>query len=456
MNKDTLQKGDIVELEITTLTAGGRALGRIENLAVFIDGALPEQRASARITKRKKNFAEAELLSVLRKAPYEIQPFCKHFTECGGCSWQHMPYDIQLKWKKQIVHDALARIGRFENPPVNDPLASPRQTFYRNKMEFAFEADFTGNIKLGLRAKGSHSVIDICECHLQSERSVRIVDAARQWANEAPQNAWDPATGTGFFRYLVVRETLYTDQCMVQLITGPDNSRHKTGLALGKELGEILRDTIEGITTYIHAERSSKTQVAYAEKTLHISGERFLTERLGERFFKLAPDAFFQTNTAATEVLTKVAADFAQPEGIIWDLYCGVGTMGLPMASRADHVTGIEISQDGIAFATENANLQDIHNISFIAGDVRKLLAKQKDDPDIIIVDPPRAGMHPDVVAAIADRNPRRIVYVSCDPVTQARDLSLLKDTYQLQCVQPVDMFPHSAHIESVALLIRR
>jgi 23S rRNA (uracil1939-C5)-methyltransferase len=448
----TPAEGDILHLQPHTLTTGGRALARHGRLAVFIDNALPGQTVTARVTRCRKNYAEATLLGVTAAADYQTEPFCRHFAECGGCSWQHMPYAMQLEWKQRLVHDAFVRIGRIAEPPVLPALASPAQRFFRNKMEFAFENDSPQGIRLGLRARGSHDVINISECHLQSQRCVRIVDAVRRWAAQTGLTAWDVRSGEGFFRYLVIRETLYTGQCMVQLITGPEKTGGNAGARAVRQLGDLLAESGEGITSFIHGERRSPVQAAYAEKTLYSTGDSHLTEQLNGRTFTMAPHAFFQTNTAATEILSRTAADYAGQGGVLWDLYCGVGTMGLGMADQVTSVTGMEVSEEAVQFATLNARNQQVPQARFLAGDVRRLLIRHKEKPDIVITDPPRAGMHPDVLSALISRAPRKIVYISCDPATQARDAAALTDSYRLEAVQPVDMFPHSAHIESVAL----
>ncbi len=451
-----IRQGDIITVEIHALSGGGRAVGRVDRLAVFIAGALPGQTVSARITACKKRFAEAELLHVLTAAPNEIDPFCPHFQQCGGCAWQHMPYAEQLRWKQRIVTDALVRIGKYAAPETAPPLPSPRQYFFRNKMEFAFGQDHAGRLCLGLRARGSHQIVEVTQCRLQSERTMQVLKLVRQQARASGLAAWTPEKNSGFFRHLVIRETQSTRQCTVQLITAPGRPPCPAGAIFGKELGAELLNAGLGVSGYTHAAREDHAQLAKAERTLHSMGETHLVEHIGKNKFRLSPDAFFQTNTSATELLVRTVLEYARPTGIVWDMYCGVGLMGLSAADMADHVVGFELSPQAVQDARNNATLQGHDNATFFAGDLRHSMARHPADPHVAITDPPRAGMHPQVIKALLQRAPKRIVYVSCDPATLARDLAALDATYKLCQVQPVDMFPHSAHIETVALLTHR
>jgi 23S rRNA (uracil1939-C5)-methyltransferase len=371
-----------------------------------------------------------------------------------------MDYAKQLEWKKRFVSDSLKRIAGAENIDINDPIPSPETFYYRNKMEFAF-GDKHGEIVVGLRRYGTHNVVDLQECYLQTERTVEILNLVREFVNATPAlTAYDANARRGYLRFLVIRETKHTNQCMVQVITTKDTTNGDQQHRAIKQLGQLLQERMN-VTTFIHSLRTHTTQVAYGEKTFVVLGQKSLTEVLN--FENSRPslslsshaDGFFQVNTDATARLYGEAVDLAELSGTenVWDLYCGVGGIALTAAPDAADVFAMEITAQAIASANENATINNISNVRFVSGDVRNVLSDEPSQPDVVFVDPPRSGMNPEVVELLMKRSPKRIVYVSCDPATQARDIATLSKQYKVTAVQPVDMFPQTAHIENIVRL---
>ncbi len=477
MSDTTLRPGDILELTVDGLAAGGRAVCRHEGRVVFVAGGLPGQRVRAKLTTVKRRFAEATLDAVLGPSPIQCAPFCAHFGDCGGCAWQDLPYAEQLRWKERFVIDALGRIGGLRDANVLPILASPAQRGFRNKMEFAFSQDRDGQLHLGLRRRASRAVVDITECHLQTPLTAAIVAAVRELARESGLPGWDDRRQDGFWRFLVVREPELGRQaatgtpsgnepaegtpgrqCMIQCITG----RHPGAAQAVSRLAEALRARFPEVTGVVHSLRLDPEQVAYGERVLAVDGEAVLTERLGDNDLLLGPDSFFQTNTAAAGLLYDEARRMAAagPDDTVWDLYSGVGAIALHLARTAGAVRGFEITPEAVNDARANAARNNILNCSFVSGDVRASLRRERPgegaSPRIVVMDPPRAGLHEDVVETVAAHRPERIVYVSCNPATLARDVALFAGRgYALQEARPVDLFPHSPHVECVALLTR-
>ena len=467
MSPETISAGTTLELTIHSLATGGQAIARHDGMVVFVNRGLPGQTVLANIIRTKKRFAEADLERVLVRNETEIQPFCKHFGLCGGCHWQHLPYEEQLDWKRRFVEDSIHRIAGSEQITARPTIPSPDRLHYRNKMEFAF-LQGRDVVHLGLRRSASHSIINITECHLQSDRTVAIVQQVRAWANSHKLlNAYDQRSGKGYLRFLVVRETKQHstpgNQTLVQLITTPDWSPTGQRDTMVQELADALKRETDGQTSFVHSTRTSKTQVAYGENIIFSEGPRTLSETLtiDGQTMPLnigGADSFFQTNTRAAEALYTKALQLAALTGTetVWDLYCGVGALSLAAAMRAKRLVGFEISAAAVGTAAENAENLAITNAVFHAGDVRHTMEREQQAPDVLITDPPRGGMHPDVVAAIAKLAPSRIVHIACDPATQARDIGLLTEHYDISEVQPVDMFPHTPHVENIVLLTRR
>lgn len=464
-----MRKGTEIELTLEKFADRGKSLARVDGFVVFVAGAVPGDRVRARVFKKRKGFAEARLLEVLAPSDMRTTPRCEYFGTCGGCKWQHVGYEHQLEAKRESVHDALTRAGGLTLPEdgVRPTLGAESPYFYRNKMEFSFSAyrwltpeeiatkdAFDTDFALGLHVPGNFmKVLDLKACYLQSELSVKLVNATREIAKAESWAPRDVRTGEGWLRHLVIRNGQRTGEVMVNLVTnGASDSRIQAYAAM-------LRFQFPEVTTLIHTINTGKAQTAYGEAMHTIYGPGVIHDEIGGLRFEIAPNAFFQTNTNQAERLYEVAREFAdlKPTDRVFDLYCGAGTISLFLAKHCAEVLGVELVEEAVANARANAKANGITNARFVAGDMRDLFTEDfiatHGTPDVLVVDPPRAGMHPKVVERILAMRPERIVYVSCNPQSQARDLAPLKDAYRVDAVQPVDLFPQTHHVESVVRL---
>ncbi len=471
-----MKKGQELELEIESLAFGAEGVGRADGLAVFVRGALPKQRVRVRIFKKRKSFAKARLLEVLQQSPDAVEAVCEHFEDCGGCALQHLDYEKQLEAKTSQVRETLERIGQFTDPVVFPAIGSPKRFFYRNKMEFTFgrkrwipqaEADTDAEIAkidfaLGLHTPGRFDkILAVNACHLQSELSNRILRAISEHVQKSEFAPYSTEDHKGFWRFLVIREGKNTAQTMVNLVTAPNRNGSAEEVAV---LAQTLVAKFPEITTFVQTINRLKAQVATGQDTIALQGPGFIEEKLGDFRFRVSPESFFQTNTVGGEVLYQVAEAFAELSGdeTLYDLYCGAGSIGIFLSKKIQKLVGVEIVPSAIADARENAALNGLTNAHFIAGDLKdeiedseKLIAEHG-EPDVIVLDPPRAGLHPKVVDRAAAFDAPKIVYVSCNPATFARDAQLFSEAgYRLAKSQPVDMFPHTPHIEVVSLLVK-
>ncbi len=457
-----MKKGAEIALEIESLAYGGQGVSHYGGLTIFVERCLPGQTVLARLYKKKKSFAEAYPLKILQRAPGEIEAVCPHFGICGGCRLQNMAYGEQLETKTRQVADLLERIGGFEDLEVPPALPSPETFHYRNKMEFTFTGqpwrvrleDHQKHLGLGLHVPGRFDkIVNIETCALQSEAMDKVLRFTADWAST---HVWEPyhlKEHTGWARNLVLRRGVHTDELMVNLVT----TQHDTDL-LG-DYPEALREACPEVTTLVNNVTTRQAGVATGEKEFILFGSGLIRDRLQDLEFDIAANAFFQTNTLQAERLYTEAISRAGLRGdeVVYDLYCGTGTIALFMASSARQVYGFEVVPEAIENARENATRLGVVNAHFILGDLADIFHPEKPRPDIppadvVVVDPPRAGLHKRVVREILSLAPRRVVYVSCNPSTLARDLQLLcAERYELEGVQPVDMFPHTAHIETVA-----
>jgi 23S rRNA (uracil1939-C5)-methyltransferase len=459
----TLKKDEVVRCAIESLAFGGRGVARVDGMAVFVAGGLPGDTVDARMVRVKKRFAEGVAETVIEPSPHRVEPRCPHFGTCGGCALQDLDYPEQLAQKAAQVASALQRIGGVEDLGMIPPLPSPDVWGYRNKMEFAFEQRPDG-LHLGLRQRSEGGrelppVLDIDECHLCAERDVEIMLAVREFCRKSGVAAYDPAADTGFWRHLVVRHTL-AGEIMAHVITTGNEAHFEEAEALG----EVLVEKFRTLTTYVHSSRTRRSTLAVGEKVEFRLGHKFVEERLprdsGEVRYHLSPDAFFQTNSAGAAGLFKTIADMGEFNGTetLLDLYCGVGAIGLYLADRVDRVVGIERSEDAVGKAWGSAKLNKAANCEFHAANLDGGLPEELSlpHPDVIVVDPPRSGMSPGTVEAILELAPEKLIAVSCDPATLARDVKRLSEKYELSRARAVDMFPHTYHVETVALLTRR
>jgi 23S rRNA (uracil1939-C5)-methyltransferase len=514
------ERGERLEIFTNSFAFEGKAVGRREDgYVIFIEGALGGERVIAEILKAKGSFAEAKLVEIIEPSPDRRAPICPYFGICGGCALQHMNYEGQLHAKKIQVRDLFQRIGKIAEPPVRDVLGAGSEYHYRNKMEFSFseerwltEDEIGSDSRLDRFALGLHvrnrfdRVIDTKVCFLPKPVVTDILNFSRTFAREhhlgvySPEGAPHPnpspagrgaknnnssdgrmvennnlsinersvesnspspsGRGVGvrdFLRFLVIKTSHATGEIMVNLVTSREE------LDIMKEYTRELLATVPGITTVINTINGRRAQVATGDSEKVYHGEGTIRDKIGSAFFQISANSFFQSNTPQAERLYKVATDFAdlQPSDILWDLYCGTGTISLFVADQVKHVLGIELVESAIADARANAEANGISNVEFIASDLRRALTEPDflavhSKPDVMIIDPPRSGMHSDVIREILKLAPERIAYISCNPATQARDVALLAEGYELLDLQPVDMFPQTYHIECVAKLQRK
>ena len=463
-----LKKGQEVELDIIDAAFKGKGLAKVDGLAVFVPGTTPGDKVKARIIKKKKKHREAKLLEILEPSEHRIDPKCQHANVCGGCSWQHIPYSKQVEYKGQQVKDHITRIGHLDGEIVKPAIASDEEFYYRNKMEYSIssrrwltEEEIKSDAYVddsafaaGLHAPGRFDkILNLKECHLQVPESYQILDFIRNYCIKHGIEPYDTLENTGFMRHIMIRNSHYTDDFMVNLVTYQDDQ------SVMEKLKDALLNEFPFITTIVNNINDTKSPTAEGryEKVLH--GPGFVIDKIGDFTFKIHPNAFFQTNTVQAEKLYDVAKDFAEikDNDIVYDLYCGVGTLSLYMSPKAKHVLGIELVDIAVQNARFNAKENEVDNVSFIKGDMKDVFTQEVVDeygaPNVLITDPPRAGMHPDVVNRLCELKVPRIVYVSCNSSTMARDLKELKEVYDIEVVQPVDMFPQTYHIEAVAKL---
>jgi 23S rRNA (uracil1939-C5)-methyltransferase len=457
----------IRQVTIGNPTDGGRCLAYLDDQVVFVDQAAPGDVADIRLTKQKKGYAEAILVALHQPGPSRVQPFCAHFGVCGGCQWQHMSYEAQLVAKEQLVKEKLIRIGQIPAPPVASIIAAHPTQYYRNKLEFTFsnkrwlsETEIQSGNLLDHQALGFHKpkhfdkIVDIQHCYLQPDPSNPIRLAIKQFAQAHGFSFYDLRQNKGLLRNLIIRTTS-TQEVMVIL-----------------QFGEQDQDSIDHLMHYIKTQFPELTSLQYVINTkgndtfydlpVHCyAGKPYITEQIGDLKWQIGPKSFFQTNTAQAQVLFNTVLKLAALQGheLVYDLYTGVGTIAHCLAQQAKHVVGIELIEGAIEDAQINAQLNQLNNVSFQVGDICTMLNAQLvatyGQPHLIVVDPPRAGMHPDVIKQLLQIAPKKIIYVSCNPATQARDINYLQAGYRLMQVQPIDMFPHTSHIENVALLVK-
>lgn len=460
-----LQKGQEVELDIFSLAFEGAGIAEYENgMKVFVEKTMPGDKVLASFTKLKKNYAEASLVKIIEPSKDRIKPKCKYSGICGGCQLQFMPYEMQLTTKKQQVIDCFERIGKLPNPPVADVIGCDETFYYRNKMEFSFGFDENMEFALGMHLPGRrYDILDLGECHLQSELSVKIVNIVRDFAKKKNWEPYKYSCGEGALRSLFIREAKRTNEVMVNISSSQDVS--ETFVDEMKELADELLKIDSGdkeIASIYWTKVISKRGMPRTDKANLIYGKAALTEKMivgnSELKFDIYPESFFQVNTLQGEVLYGEVMKMAsqRPHQFVFDLFCGTGTIGLFLAKHCEQVLGIELNESSVKAARENAMKNSIFNIDFFVGDVYKKLMDVHEKPSLIVVDPPRAGLVPKAIDKINEFGPSQLIYVSCNPATLARDCELLSQyAYKVKAIQPVDMFPHTQHIETVCLLER-
>lgn len=453
-----VRSGDVVEVTIDRLAQGGRGVARHEGFVLFVGRSLPGDRVRARVTKVKRSFADAIAEEVLETGPDSRIPPCPYVGSCGGCPWQRLDYPAQLRVKEAQVREAIERIGGVEDPPMH-PIVAAEDTFgYRNKVEYTFaQDDETGEVTAGFHKAGSwEEIVPVDPCLIADPRGVPVKRVVVAWANRHGLAVYDRDTLAGLLRALVVRVGHATGEVQVHLVTGPTAK----GLHKAAELVDDLEAEIPGLVGVLHSQTDSRAEVAFGDgppETLW--GRDWFEEELGGHRLRVRPGSFLQTNTAMANRLYERIIDVAQlrEDDVVYDLYCGLGSITLALAPRVREVVGVEVVGEAIECAKENARLNGVDNVEWQVGNVRPVLKLAKGvwpDPTLIVVDPPRSGLVPKVVRRVCEARPDRIVYVSCNPTTFAGNLPMFREHgYRLTYVQPVDQFPHTSHCELVARL---
>jgi 23S rRNA (uracil1939-C5)-methyltransferase len=459
-----IKKGDLQELTIEKVVHGGRGLSRINGRVVFVDKVVPGDRVVVKVFKVKKDFAQARVVELIEESPYRAEAPCAYSQYCGGCSWQSIQYEKQLEYKRDIVEDSLSHIGKITGFQIDHALPSSRIFGYRNKMEFSFsdkrwllpqemaEKKEDKGFALGLHIPGTFDkIIDIGRCLIQKEKGNEITAEVRRYAKRSGMPAYGLKSHQGFWRYLTLRSSHHFNEWMVNIVT----SRHED-LPV-RMLAAALNDRFGEIVSIVNNINTRKGGTAVGEWEIVLSGERSIKDKIGPFTFEISPNSFFQTNTPMAEKLYDWVKTFSSLTGkeTVVDLYCGTGAISIFLSPYASRVIGMDISESSIEDAGKNSLLNGVDNCEFQCGDVKTLLSQLKEAPDLLIVDPPRTGMHNKVIDQILDLLPGRIIYVSCNPATMARDVALLKEKYMVERVQPIDLFPHTYHIESVVKLER-
>jgi 23S rRNA (uracil1939-C5)-methyltransferase len=457
-----IKKGQLLELEVYGIAFGGKGIAKVNGLTVFVEKAVPMDHVLARIVKKKKQYAEARVDNLNKPSPFRVTPRCRYSGFCGGCKWQFLHYDKQLEYKQQHVMDSIERIGQIYGVPVHPTIPSPEIFEYRNKMEFSCsdrrwllpeemgKSDIDQNFALGLHVPGTfYKVLDTRVCLLQPELGNRILEDVRKFIRLSGVPVYGLRSHIGFWRFIMLRHSKAYNQWMVNIVTSKEDQRTVQALA------NQLVKTYPEIVSVVNNITSRRAGVAMGEYEILLSGQPSIRDKIGKFEFEISANSFFQTNTQGAQRLYDTIKEYADLSGeeTVVDLYCGTGAIAIFLSGAAKTVIGIEIAESAVNDSMNNCRINGISNCRFVLGDIKDKLAEFTVTPDVMIIDPPRAGMHKDVVCKILELAPPRIVYVSCNPATMARDFGMLKESYRVLEVQPVDMFPHTYHIESVAKL---
>lgn len=453
-------------IKITDVAAEGNSLAKYNEMVIFIPFGAPGDIADIQLTKKKKNYAEGRIENLVTPSEIRVTPKCEHFTICGGCRWQHLPYELQLRCKQQQVQDALQRIAKIPMPEIRPILGSENIWEYRNKMEYTFsnkcwltyeqmrsEKDFPDRNAVGFHIPGAFDkVLDINKCHLQNDFTNKLRLFIKQYGKDNGYSFYDLRNQNGLLRTLMLR-IASTGEIMAVMVFGENDSEKINNLL------NAIRTEFPEITSLLYVINTKVNDTIGDQEVLVHSGKTYITEEMEGLKFRIGPKSFYQTNSKQAYTLYKVTRQFAELTGdeFVYDLYTGTGTIANFVAKYASQVIGIEYVADAIEDAKINSRINNIENTLFYAGDMKEVLTDtfitEHGHPDVMIVDPPRAGMHEDVVKVILNSAPKRIVYVSCNPATQARDLAMLDAKYRIEAIQPVDMFPHTQHVENVVKL---
>lgn len=457
------------KVKITDIGSEGNAVARVDNMVVFVPMLVPGDVVDIKVLKKRKKYLEGKVIRFHEYSPDRIKPRCIHFGVCGGCKWQHLPYPLQLKYKEKQVVDNLTRIGKVQLNEIEGVIGSGEIYNYRNKLEFTFSnkrwltneeiqsgAEFERENALGFHIPGQFDkVLDITECHLQPDPMNEIRNSIRQYALDNNLEFFDLREQTGFLRTLIIRNNMAGNVMVIVVFFHEDEEKRKALL-------DYVAGKFPQITSLMYIINSKRNDSLNDQEPILYKGDDHLVEVMDDLRFRIGPKSFYQTNTRQAYALYRVALEFAGLTGkeVVYDLYTGTGTIANFVAHHASRVIGIEYIDEAVKDARINSEINNIDNAYFFSGDMKDVLSEsfiaENGKPDVIITDPPRAGMHEDVVKVMMKADASRIVYVSCNPSTQARDIALLSEKYEVARVQPVDMFPHTHHIENVALLVRK
>lgn len=459
----------VENVEITGVAAEGKSIARVDDMVVFIPYGAPGDVVNIKLDKKKRSYAEAHIVDLVKPSPDRVTPTCEHFGVCGGCKWQHIPYESQLRYKRDQVVDALTRIAKVEIPEVNPTLGSKETFCYRNKLEYTFSCkcwitfedlrsgrEIADRNALGFHIPGAFDkVLDIKKCWLQDDLSNRIRLFVRQYALAKGYEFYDIKAQQGLMRTLMVRIASTGEVMLIVVFARPEQEK------IDDMMGAIAAEFPE-ITSLLYVVNQKVNDTIADQEVITYRGRDYINEEMEGLQFRIGPKSFYQTNSLQAYELYKVARRMAclKPDDLVYDLYTGTGTIANFVARQVKKVVGIEYVPEAIADAKLNSEVNGIDNTIFFAGDMKDVLTDgfiaEHGRPDVMIIDPPRAGMHEDVVNVILNARPERIVYVSCNPATQARDLALMDSLYRVEEVQPVDMFPHTHHVENVVRMTRR
>ncbi|ADY54203.1 23S rRNA m(5)U-1939 methyltransferase [Pseudopedobacter saltans DSM 12145] len=453
------------KLQVFDIAEEGKGVARHDDLVVFIEKAIPGDVVDAAVYKKKKKFAEAKIETLLQQSEDRVEPFCVHFGTCGGCKWQHMDYKAQLKYKQKSVVDALQRLGGVEVEHAEDILPSNETVYYRNKLEYTFSnkrwltnEDIASGLDKEMNALGFHvplrfdKILDVEHCYLQADPSNDIRNSIRVFALENDISFYDLRAHEGALRNLIIRTSSTGESMVIVVFAYPEEGEINL-------LMDYVDKTFPQITSLLYIVNQKKNDTIFDQDVITYRGNPFIYEEMEGLKFRVGPKSFYQTNSLQAYELYKITREFAGLSGneLVYDLYTGTGTIANFVARQAREVVGVEYVPSAIEDAKVNSAINNIPNTKFYAGDMKDVLSAEfiaeHGKPDVVITDPPRAGMHADVVARLMDMEAEKVVYVSCNAATQARDLAILKDKYDVARIKPVDMFPHTQHVENVVLL---
>jgi 23S rRNA (uracil1939-C5)-methyltransferase len=460
-----IKKNTLIDLTIDSIAFGAKGIARINDFVIFVRDALPGQKVRALIIKKKAAFAEAIIQDVLEESPYHVEAPCPYFDDCGGCKFQHLDYQKQLDMKTDQVKDIFTHLAKMPDIPILPALAAPQQYAYRNKMDFSTGVSrwrLTKNdpgtpedFAIGLHAPGRFDrILDIEACLLQDDTRNAVFQTIRQWAKENHITLNNKREYTGYLRSVMIRKGEHSGEIMVNLITRTEDKN------LLQPLVDMIKEKHPAVTSIVNNITNSKSDNSIGEREILLYGSPVIHDTLGGLVYEISANAFFQTNTKGAEQLYDTVVDFAElkPDMVVWDFYSGAGSISLYIADKVKQVIGFEVVRDAVRNAKSNAKRNKVPHCEFFEANLDTFLQANQDliasleKPDLAIVDPPRAGLNPKFIKQLVGLKPRAIVYVSCNPATQARDIQLLAEAgYEVEKIQPVDMFPHTAHIETVA-----